>query len=205
MRTAIRQGTTYAISSAAGTSYQEVDKTLMLQLLAAAAVGTYTVAFRVTSMFVLPVAALISATLPRLMAGHSSQNRHRTYSFMLLAAVGYGILAGAAILVAAPFVPQVFGTEYSEATAYLQLLAPWPVLFALRQCFAARLTAFRQHSLRSITEVAGLALITILNLLFLPHAGPTVAIWSLLATEATMSLALLAATRLTAFTPHTIL
>ena len=205
LREATRQGTAYAISNAAGTSYQEVDKTLMLQLLGPAVVGPYTVAFRVASMFVLPVSALISATLPRLIAGHGSRHQHRTYRAMLFAALSYGLLAGAAILVAAPFVPQVFGADYGEATAYLQLLAPWPVLFALRQCFAARLTAFRQHSLRSITEVAGLALITILNLLFLPHAGPTVAIWSLLATEATMSLALLAATRLTAFTPHTIL
>lgn len=193
LREATRQGTAYAISNAAGTSYQEVDKTLMLQLLGAATVGPYTVAFRVASMFVLPVSALISATLPRLMARYGSEDQHRTYRAILLSALGYGLVAGAAILMAAPFVPQVFGPDYGEATAYLQLLAPWPVLFALRQCLAAKLTALYQQRMRSITEVAGLALVIALNLLFLPYAGATVAIWSLLATEATMSLAFLAA------------
>ena len=180
---AIREGTTYAISSAAGTSYQEVDKTLMLQLLGAAAVGSYTVAFRVTSMFVLPVAALINAALPRLMAEDSSKNQHRTYRAMLLAAVGYGMLAGAAILVAAPFVPQVFGTDYSEAITYLQLLSPWPVLFALRQCMGARLTAAGQQHARSIIDVVGLILVTTLNLILLPLTGASSSVIVLLTTE----------------------
>lgn len=42
---ATRQGTAYAVSNVAGTSYQEVDKIIMLQL-GAATVGSYTVAFR---------------------------------------------------------------------------------------------------------------------------------------------------------------
>ena len=180
---AIREGTTYAISSAAGTSYQEVDKTLMLQLLGAAAVGSYTVAFRITSMFVLPVAALINAALPRLMAEDSSKNQHRTYRAMLLAAVGYGMLAGAAILVAAPFVPQVFGTDYSEATTYLQLLSPWPVLFALRQCMGAKLTAARQQFIRSIVDIIGLTLVILLNIILIPIIGINSSIFSLITTE----------------------
>ncbi len=190
LHTAIREGSTYAISSAAGTSYQEVDKTLMLQLLGAAVVGSYTVAFRITSMFVLPVAALISATLPRLIVGHGSREQHRTYRAMLLAAVGYGMLAGAAILVAAPFIPQVFGTDYSEATTYLQLLSPWPVLFALRQCMGARLTAAGQQHARSIIDVVGFLLVVLLNLIFLPVVGANSSALSLLATEIIMTIAL---------------
>ena len=190
LHTAIREGSTYAISSAAGTSYQEVDKTLMLQLLGAAVVGSYTVAFRITSMFVLPVAALISATLPRLIVGHGSREQHRTYRAMLFAAVGYGMLAGAAILVAAPFIPQVFGTDYSEATTYLQLLSPWPVLFALRQCMGARLTAAGQQHARSIIDVVGFLLVVLLNLIFLPVVGANSSALSLLATEIIMTIAL---------------
>lgn len=195
LREATRQGSAYAISNVAGTSYQEVDKMLMLQLLSAAVVGPYIVAFRVASIFVLPVSALISATLPRLMAGHGGSGRWRTYRAMLLATLGYGLLAGLIILAVAPFVPQVFGADYGRSTAYLRLMAPWPVLFALRQCLAARLTVNRQQRVRSIAEVSGLALVTVLNLLSLPHGGAVAAIWALLATEAAMSLAFLAVMR----------
>lgn len=191
LREATRQGTAYAVSNAAGTSYQEVDKILMLQLLGAAVVGPYTVAFRVASIFVLPVSALMSAALPRMMVKNDLSSQRRTYRAVLLAALSYGLLAGATILAIAPFTPLIFGVDYTEAVVCLQLLALWPALFALRQCLAAKLTANRQQRARSITEVAGLALVTVLNLFFLPHRGPAAAIWALLATEIAMSLILL--------------
>ncbi|MDD3481483.1 lipopolysaccharide biosynthesis protein [Azovibrio restrictus] len=195
LREATRRGTAYAISNAAGTSYQEVDKTLILQLLGAAAVGPYTVAFRVTSMFALPVSALISATLPRLIAGHDSRDQqHNTYRAMLFAALGYGLLAGAAILVAAPLLPRVFGTDYGEATVYLQILAPWPALFALRQCIGAKLTATHQQHARTIIDVAGLLFLTILNLVLLPFMGVNASALALLATEVAVTLTFLATT-----------
>lgn len=195
LREATRRGTAYAISNAAGTSYQEVDKTLILQLLGAAAVGPYTVAFRVTSMFALPVSALISATLPRLIAGHDSRDQQHTYSAMLFAALGYGLLAGAAILIAAPLLPRVFGTDYSEATVYLQMLAPWPALFALRQCIGAKLTATHQQNARTIIDVAGLLFLTMLNLVLLPLMGANASALALLATEIAVTLAFLATTK----------
>lgn len=186
LRTAIRQGTPYAISSAAGTSYQEVDKTLMLQFLGAATVGTYSVAFRIASMFLLPIAALIGATLPRLMAEHTRGSERRTYRAMLFAAVGYGGLAGVALMAAAPLVPQVFGADYAEAKIYLQFLIPWPMLFALRQCMGAKLIANHQKNMRSIIEIVGLILVTVLNINFLPYIGVIASALSLLFTEFTV-------------------
>lgn len=180
----LKQGTAYAVSSVAGTSYQEVDKVLMLQVLGAAAVGTYTVAFRVAGIFILPVAALISATLPRLMALHVNGNTAGTYRAVLLVALGYGLLASMAMLVAAPFVPYLFGPGYEEAGRCLLLLTPWPILFALRQCFAAQLTAQLRQAARSYVEIVGLGVVVLLNLFFLPHMGIIAAALTLLATEA---------------------
>src|SRR3546814_10749382 len=49
-RRASRQGTVYAIGRFVGSSYLEVDKVLMLQILGAVMVGSYTVGFRVLSV-----------------------------------------------------------------------------------------------------------------------------------------------------------
>ena len=183
LRDAVRQGSAYAISNVAGTSYQEVDKVLMLQALGAAIVGPYTVAFRVASIFLMPVSALVGASLPRLMTHAGSNEGARTYRAMLLAGVGYGVLAGIAILVFAPWVPRVFGNGYSLATHYLVLLAAWPALFALRFCLATHLTANHRQAVRNWVEIIGLGVIVAMNWLLLPRMGAEGAVLALLATE----------------------
>ena len=188
LRDAFRQGSAYAVSNVASNSYQEVDKILILQMLGAAVVGPYTVAFRVASIFLMPVTALIGASLPRLMArAKSSDERTRTYRAMLLSAVGYGVLAGAGIMIAAPWVPRVFGSDYALATHYLALLALWPALFALRNCLATHLTANHRQAIRSCVEIMGLGVVVLLNFLLLPRMGVEVAVLSLLVTEILMA------------------
>lgn len=187
---ATRQGTAYAISNTAGTGYQEVDKILMLQLLGAAVVGPYTVAFRITSILVLPITALISATLPRLISQHLNSSTPRTYRTLLYVALGYGGLAGMAMLIAAPVAPYLFGPGYEQTSRYLLLLAPWPMLFALRQCLATKLTASNYQLLRSTAETTGLILAIALNIILLPRIGEAGSALSLLATEVTISIVL---------------
>lgn len=183
LRDSLREGAPYAASNVASSGYQEVDKFLMLQSLGAAVVGPYTVAFRVASIFVMPVTALISASLPRLMARAGTAEGARTYRFVLLSGVGYGMLVSVAILLVAPWVPRIFGSDYAQATHYLALLAPWPVLFALRHGLATHLTAHDRQALRSCIEVAALGIVVALNLLLLPRVGPGAAVLALLATE----------------------
>jgi O-antigen/teichoic acid export membrane protein len=183
LRESLREGTPYAVSNVAGSGYQEVDKFLMLQSLGAAVVGPYTVAFRVVSIFLMPVTALISASLPRLMARAGSSDGRRTYRAMLLSGVGYGVLAGVVILLVEPWIPRIFGSDYASATHYLGLLALWPPLFALRHCLATHLTAHHRQAIRSYVEIAGLCLVVVLNLLLLPRIGAEAAVLALLVLE----------------------
>jgi len=179
----MRKGTAFAISSMAGVSYQEVDKVLMLQNLGAAIVGPYTVAFRVASIFLMPVTALVSAGLPRLMLYAGSDNGMRTYRAMLLCGVGYGLLVGAGVVSVAHWLPRVFGSDYAPAIHWLILLAPWPVLFALRHCMAARLTACGRQAARTCIEVVGLGVVVVLNVVLLPRMGVGAAVLALLMAE----------------------
>lgn len=183
LRQSLSEGAPYAVSNAAGSGYQEVDKLLMLQSLGAAVVGPYTVAFRIVTIFLMPVTALISASLPRLMARAGSDEGRRTYRAVLMAATGYGLLAGVGILVISPWVPLVFGNDFAPATHYLALLALWPTLFALRQGLATHLTAHHRQSARSWIEVAGLGIVVLANLLLLPRIGADAAVFALLLAE----------------------
>jgi len=136
----------------------------------------------------MPVTALIGASLPRLMArAKSSDERTRTYRAMLLSGVGYGVLACTGIMIAAPWVSRVFGSDYALATHYFALLALWPALFALRHCLATYLTANHKQAARSCIEIMGLGIVVLLNFLLLPRVGAQAAVLTLLATEVLMA------------------
>ena len=197
LASATQQGTAYAVSNVAGTSYQEVDKIIMLQLVGAATVGSYTVAFRVATIFVLPLTALIGVFLPRLMAQYNEDKKNQhTLRMITLTTLGYAALASLGMLFTAPFLPWVFGAGYEEALHYLQLMALWPIIFGLRQVLAARLTAQEKQRWRSWIETVGLLLIAMLSLALLPQFGAKAAIFALLLTEAAVALMMYICSRL---------
>lgn len=183
VRKAMKEGSPFAASSIAGIGYQEVDKVLMLQRLGPAAVGPYTVAFRVASIFLMPVTALVSASLARLMAREGTTDGARTFRAVLLTGLAYGVVMGLAMLLAAPWVPPVFGSDYAWAAKYLAFFAPWPALYSLRQSLATRLTTMHKQALRSTIEFLALAIVIVLNLSLLPRMGPDGAVIALLTAE----------------------
>jgi len=186
-KSAAVDGTPYAIGALVGTSYQEVDKVLLLQILGATVVGTYTAAFRVMSVFVLPVSALMAAALPRLFAAHGTPGGTKLLKTVTLAAVGYATVASIAAAIAAPLMPLVFGPGYVVSTKFLLMLSPWAFVFALHQSAAIGLTASDRQGARVLVESLGLALVVGMNLLLLRSVGVGAAVLSLLTTEVFMA------------------
>lgn len=182
-----RDGTRYAAGALVATSYVEVDKVLLLQVLGATVAGTYTVAFRVMSVFALPVSALITAALPRLFAQCGTYAGVRTLRVVTLAGLGYALLATLAAMIISPWMPLVFGASFQASSHYLVLLAPWTVLYALHQAGATGLTAFNHQMSRVGIEGLGFVLVVVLNLLLYPRVGAAGAAWSLLAAEVFMA------------------
>lgn len=184
---ATADGTRYAVGSLVGTSYQEVDKVLLLQILGATVVGTYTAAFRVMSVFVLPVTALMGAALPRLFAAHGTPGGSRLLRTVTLAAVGYAAVASISAALVAPLMPLVFGHGYEVSTKYLLMLSPWAFVFALHQSAAIGLTASDRQGARVAVESLGLALVIGANLWLLRTVGVGAAVLALLAAEVFMA------------------
>lgn len=186
-RKSFHLGKDFAVSNFAGSSYQEVDKVLILQLLGAAALGPYTVAFRIATLFTLPVSALISSSLPRLISNNNVSVQKRTYRFVIFAAVSYGLITTIIILLTAPLLPHIFGQEYTESIIYLELLAFWPILFALRQCLGIGLIANNRKRMRSIADAAALGLAIALNYFYLTSYGAITSIATLIVVEILIS------------------
>ena len=183
VRKATSAGTSYAMSLFVGLSYQEADKVLILQMLGATLAGVYTVSFRVVSVFVLPVSALMSAALPRLFATHGEQNDRHMLRTVLLTAFAYAVPATLLLLALAPLVPSVIGHDFKETPHYIMLLSPWIVLFAVHQAAATGLTAFGRQRTRVFVEAIGLVCVVVLNAVLLPVMGLEGSIVALLCSE----------------------
>lgn len=183
----MRAGSGYAAGALTSTSYLEVDKVLLLQMLGATAAGTYTAAFRVMSVFALPVSALIGAALPRLFAQHGTSAGLRTLKMVTVSGLGYAVLATIVAVAVSPWMPLVFGASFQASSHYLLLLAPWTVLYALHQAGATGLTAFNRQMSRVSIESVGFVLVVVLNLALYPRVGAAGAAWSLLTAEVFMA------------------
>jgi O-antigen/teichoic acid export membrane protein len=189
LRSATIEGTRYAVGSLVGSGYQEVDKVLLLQLLGATAAGTYTAAFRVMSVFALPVTALMGAALPRLFATHGTRAGSALLRTVTLTAIGYAIVASIAAALISPVMPIIFGPGYAVSSHYLLMLSPWALAFAMHQSTAMGLTASDRHGSRVLIESLGLALVVGMNLWLLKRLGVGAAVLALLTSEAFMTTA----------------
>jgi O-antigen/teichoic acid export membrane protein len=186
-RAAAVQGTPYAVGALVGASYQEVDKVLVLQIVGASAAGVYTTAFRVMSVLVVPIAALISAAMPRLFAARARADWRGQLRAVTGVAAAYGLLAAIVAALGAPFLPSVFGEEYAESTETLLALSPWAFTFALHQAGAAALTAANRQRERIFVESLGLIVVVTINFMCLGSVGIKAAVSALLIGEVFMA------------------
>ena len=187
LRRSITEGTHYATGALVGTSYQEIDKVFLLQILGATVAGTYTAAFRVMTVFVLPVSALMGAALPRMFAEHGSSKGRGILKVVTLSAAGYGIVASLAAALISPLMPLVFGSGFEVSSRYLLMLSPWAIVFALHQSAATGLTAWAGQPARVLIEGLGIALVVVLDLSLLHSLGAGAAALALLAAELFMA------------------
>lgn len=181
-------GTRYALGAGLGVAYQEMDKVMLLQLAGSAVAGHYTAAFRIASVLVLPIAALMGVVMPRLFSAKAGIGAIALVRALVLSCLGYGSLAFALLLLAAPWVAWLLGAGFDDASGYLRLLGPWPLLFAMHQIFGALLTASGRQGLRIAIEGVVLLASLLANLIMIPvFAGHSAAV-TLLVAEALMAL-----------------
>jgi O-antigen/teichoic acid export membrane protein len=161
----------------------ELDKTLALHLLPIAAAGSYAAASRVLGPLVLPVLAMMISALPRLFREHgqTGQNR-RLLNLALLLALGYGLLAAAALWLFAPLIAALFSSQYGLLADTLRWLALAVPGLSLRYVTSNALMSVNLPWLRVGVELSGLLILAFAAWLFAEHDATGMA-WALACTE----------------------
>lgn len=125
-------GMGFAMAAAASRVHGDADKVILARLASTATAGTYTIAYRLTDVFLLPINAGVERLLPLLFkqgAGGLRQSLHASAGKIGMVLTFAALLSGGVYLLA-PLLPWMLGTGYSESVPIARALALVPLTSA---------------------------------------------------------------------------
>lgn len=176
----------FILSGLMVTIYSEMDKIMLGEMLSEAAVGFYTAATKVSSMWSFVLIALINSSRPLIISSrNNSQELYVKQNKRLYAAVIWiGIAAGLGVTVLGKWIIYfMYGEAYLPATSSLQISA-WYTMFAMLGT-ARGIWIVCENKAKYVKYYLGIgAVLNIaLNYLLIPSFGPGGAAAATLATQ----------------------
>jgi O-antigen/teichoic acid export membrane protein/predicted glycoside hydrolase/deacetylase ChbG (UPF0249 family) len=183
------QGMYFSTSTSAQSIYNDIDKTMLARMATLDAVGIYAVAYRFIDLAFLPVRSLSNAAYPGFFrAGQESIQGAISYMRRLLPrAAGYSSLASLCLVVGAPVIPYIFGSEYARTVEALRWLALLPLLKTIHFFCANTLTGSGHQGARTLIQVVVAGFNVLINLWLIPAYSWRGAAWSSVATDALLA------------------
>ena len=186
----LREGLWLSGVGLAGNALANADKVASLRWGGAEIAGHYTAAQRFVSLVCLPVDALMASALPRLFAANAEPARRlRLLGALAALALGYGLVAGLVVWLAAPALAWLLGAGFESAVPLVQAFAWWVPAYALRQAGSHALLGFGHVGWRVGCETAGLLLLVGLLAHWLPALGAVGVVKAVVAVEYALLLA----------------
>ncbi len=165
----------FILSGLMVTIYSEMDKIMLGEMLSETAVGFYTAATKVSSMWSFVLIALINSSRPVIISSrNSSQELYVKQNKRLYAAVIWiGIAAGLAVTILGKWIIYfMYGEAYLPATSSLQISA-WYTMFAMLGT-ARGIWIVCENKAKYVKYYLGIGAVIniILNYLLIPPLGP---------------------------------
>lgn len=176
----------FILSGLMVTIYSQMDKIMLGEMLSETAVGFYTAATKVSTMWSFVLTALINSSRPVIISGRSkSYDLYIKQNKRLYAAIIWiGIAAGLVISIFGKWIILLlYGREYLPATSSLQISA-WYTMFAMLGT-ARGIWIVCEDKSRYVKYYLGIGAVinVLLNYLLIPQFGPGGAAAATLATQ----------------------
>jgi O-antigen/teichoic acid export membrane protein len=187
----LREGFYFSLGLSSQSVYNNIDKTMLVRLASAASAGIYATAYRIIDLAFQPITSLLYSTYARFFQhGVRGIKGTSTYARLLLPFVmGYGVVAGAFLFLAAPLLPIVLGRQFSGADDALRWLSPLLLFRATHYLLSDSLTGAQLQGLRSAIQV-GIAVLNVgLDLWLIPLYSWRGAAWASLASDGILMVA----------------
>ena len=180
-----REGFFFSISQSARTIYNDVDKTMLARLSTLEATGIYGAAYRLIDVSFAPIRSLLYAAYPRFFQ-HGAHGLTSSAAFarrLMLRATAVSLAIFFAVVLAAPIIPHILGSEYDRSVEALRWLALLPLFKSAHHLTADALTGAGYQGLRTSIQVSVAVMNVGINLWLTPAYGWRGAAWSSLASD----------------------
>ena len=188
----LKEGFYFSISTSAYTVYNDIDKTMLARLSTLSATGIYAAAYRLIDVAFIPVFSIAGAAYADFFR-KGKDGVAATLAFakpLVLVTSTYSVAAGIGLLLFAPIVPAILGSDYINVVEALRWLAPIPLFRSLQHFGGDILSGTGFQGLRSALEVI-ISIFNIgINLWLIPLYSWQGAAWSSLASDGLLMLML---------------
>jgi O-antigen/teichoic acid export membrane protein len=179
------EGFYFATSLSAQTIYNDIDKTMLARMVTLDAAGIYAAAYRIIDVAFTPIRSLLNAAYPGFFR-HGANGIDVSLSFslrLIRPAAIYSLGASAAMLIGAPLLPRILGSQFAATTEALRWLALLPLLKSLHYFMGEALTGAGYQGVRTIMHVVVAVFNVLVNFWIIPAYGWRGAAWSSLASD----------------------
>lgn len=183
------EGFGYSFATSAASVYNDLDKAMLSHHNMSAAIGIYTMAYRIVDIATIPIISIRDAVMPRLFQSSrdgvsGSANLVRR---LMMRSVVMSLLASAGMFLCAPLIPRIVGGSFGESMIALRWLCLIPVFRSIHQLTGSALTGAGRQNYRTATQLMVAAFNFALNVYLIPHFGWKGAAWSSLASDAVLA------------------
>lgn len=173
LRDGLREGWAFSLGIASKTAYSDIDKVMLVRLASATAAGVYSAAYRVLTLALVPVQALIFSSNTRLFR-EGERGGHAVLDFVRrttpLVAL-YGICVGGILFLAGGLLPIVFGPSFAESAQVIRWLSLMPLIQGIHCLFGDALMGAGRQGPRSAMQLLIAAANVVMNLFLIPRWG----------------------------------
>lgn len=191
----VHEGMGFSLMRIADTGMTSLDKTLVLLLAGSHVAGIYGSAYRLVAVLAMPATSLGMAALPRLFRIHATGTDAPTrksglVGVLLAATAACGVIAALLAYVLSGVLPIVFGPAFAQAAQAARWLAISPLLYGLYALGCNVLVTSHRRTLRIMAQAAGIAILAITALIWVPRFGLKGAVGMLLFSQGATALLL---------------
>lgn len=166
-----------------------LDKAMALRWGGGEVAGLYSVVYRVSAIFAMPIEAMTTSSTPRLFRSfHRGNHEPILIGRLTLWALAYSVMAGGILWYAAPLAPHVFGIEFTDAVPAARTMTLFIPLYGLRVLGSNILLARGMKHVQSAFQFAGVFVMVLSGKLLISKFGLWGCVGTILATEALLCL-----------------
>jgi O-antigen/teichoic acid export membrane protein len=186
---AFREGFGFCSVWAGTSALGALDKAMALRWGGAEVAGLYSVVYRVSAIFAMPIEAMTTSSTPRLFRSfHGGDHERKLVGRLALWALAYSAVAGGILWCAAPLAPRVFGIEFMGAVAAARAMTLFIPLYGLRVLGGNILLARGLKHVQSVFQVVGVIVMVFSGKFLVSEFGLWGCVYTILATEAVLCL-----------------